>query len=73
MSAGTLASAEAYYGYGGGYGLGYYGKRSAEATPYYGGWGYGGYGYGKRSADAEASPYYGGWGYGGYGYGKMVP
>merc|ERR1712066_947050 len=70
MSAGALASAEAYYGgygYGGygGYGLGY-GKRSADADAYYGGYGYGGYGYGNRSADA----YYGGYGYGGYGYGK---
>merc|ERR1711862_492693 len=43
------------------------GKRSAEAEPYYGGYGYGGY-YGKRSAEAE--PYYGWGGYGGYGYGK---
>merc|ERR1712110_784662 len=80
MSAGALASAEAYYGggYGAGYGGygGYYGKRSAEPVaeaeaapaPYYGGYGgYGGYGYGKRSADAEA--YYGYPGYG-YGYGK---
>merc|ERR1712219_50877 len=77
LSAGTLASAEAYYG-GYGYG-GYYGKRSADAepvteadakpeaapSPYYGlGGYYGGY-YGKRSAEA----YYGPYGYGGY-YGK---
>jgi len=66
------SEADAYYGYGGygGYGLGYggygygglgygYGKRSAEAKPYYGyggaytGYGYGGYGLGL-----------------GYGYGK---
>merc|ERR1712136_447057 len=51
---------------------GLYGKRSAEAEPYYGlgygygGYGYGGYLYGKRSAEAEAKPYYG---YGGYGLG----
>merc|ERR1711936_1283225 len=65
--------ADAYYGYGGLYGLGY------------GGYGYGGlYGYGKRSADAEAKPeadaWYGygglsgyglGLGYGGYGYGGL--
>merc|ERR1711936_762839 len=43
------ADADAYYGYGGLYGLGY------------GGYGYGGlYGYGKRSADAEAYYGYGG-------------
>merc|ERR1712168_361258 len=74
------AEAKPYYGYGGyGLGLGYgyggygaYGKRSAEAEPYYGlgygygGYGYGGYLYGKRSAEAEAKPYYG---YGGYGLG----
>merc|ERR1711910_280540 len=54
------ADADAYYGYGGLYGLGY------------GGYGYGGlYGYGKRSADAEAKPEADAWyGYGGlYGYG----
>jgi len=77
--------AEPYYygGLGYGYGLGYYGygKRSAEAKPYYGfgGYGLGGYGgyggyglgyYGKRSAEAEAKPYYG-LGYGVYGYGGL--
>merc|ERR1711862_112311 len=71
-------AAAAHFAAGGGlgyYGLGLYGKRSAEAEPYYGlglggygGYGYGGYGgyYGKRSAEAEAKPYYG---YGGYGLG----
>merc|ERR1712121_389 len=73
MSAGALASAEAYYGggYYGGLGAYGYGKRSADADAYYGGGYYGGhgYGYGKRSADAEA--YYGGYARGyGYGYGK---
>jgi len=81
-------AAAAHFAAGGGlgyYGLGLYGKRSAEAEPYYGlgygygGYGYGGYLYGKRSAEAEAKPYYGygglggygGYGYGGYGaYGK---
>merc|ERR1719432_503573 len=62
-------------GYGLGYSRGYYGKREAEAEPYYGYGGYrggyrsyggyhGGY-YGKREAEAE--PYYGYGGYGGYG------
>merc|ERR1712168_872665 len=61
-------AAAAHFAAGGGlgyYGLGLYGKRSAEAEPYYGlGYGYGGYGYGLGG--------YGGYGYGGYGgyYGK---
>merc|ERR1711915_815112 len=62
------------------YGLGYYGKRSADADAgIYGGYrgfggyhGYGGYGgyyggyYGKRSADADAGIYGGYRGFGGY-------
>jgi len=59
---GSLAYAAPHYGT-------YYGKRSADAEPGYGGYGYGGRSYG-RYGKREAEPGYGGYGYGGRSYGR---